>query len=424
MRKLIATSTMLVLGSTGSVVLAPPGTAADAGTTARTQPTAFALQTSGFGTRVRGGQVPAGSDDTAYTVIACTNKAGLTRQNHVAEETLPGVGKASEITTKVWTTQSRKGVVTSRSRNSVARVVLADSPLGSLSIDGLRSVSKAWHDSSGFHSSTKTSIGSITLTPAAGDPQQLDLPTPDQPLEVPGLATISLGKSHKSAGSGGAKATAEVLRIDVTASGSRARIGHTYAEIDGGVKSGIFGGFASGLRANAADSNITTGRTPYQPMPCQGTGGETEVSSTAAVDLGGQIVVGAVESRQRAEQTRKRAGGFEQGRVASIDIGDGALVVKGIVGRVNVHRTGDHLHKLVRNIKGTTIGSITADGEPQTFPDTGVLEIPGVARLESSIKHKIKGGMAVTALRITLLDGTGATINLGQAKLFVKPSGR
>lgn len=424
MRRLIASTTMLALAASGVALGATGSSAAGTSSKGQLQPTAFALQTSGFGTRVRGGQVPAGSDSSAYTVIACTNNAGITRHNHVAEETLPGVGTASEVATKVWTTQTDSGVVMSRSRNSIARVVVADNPLGTLSLDALKSVSKVWHDGDGFHADTETSIGKIVLTPAAGEPQELPLPTPDQPLEVPGLATITVGNPHEKAGADGAKASAEVLRIDVVASGSRARVGHTVAEMDGGIKSGIFGGFGSALRANAADANITTGRTPYQPMPCQGTDGKTETRNTAGLNLGDQIVVGAVESSHNAEQTMKSAGGFQQAKVARIDIGDGALVVNGIVGRVNVHRKGDHLGKLVRNIKGTTIGSITADGEPQTFPDTGVLEIPGVARLEPSIKNKIKGGIAVTALRITLLDGSGAVINLGQAKLFIKKSGR
>jgi hypothetical protein len=328
------------------------------------------------------------------------------------------------VATKVWTTQTKDGTVMSRSRNSVGRIVLADNPLGTLSIDALRSLSKVWHDADGFHAATETSIGKIVFAPAVGDPQVLDLPTPGQPVEVPGVATLSVGKAKKSATADGARAKAEVLRINATASQSRVRVGHTLAQMDGGIKSGIFSGFGAALQADAADSNIKTGRTPFQPMDCQGTGGETEVRDTAGLNLGDQIVVGAVEARQSAEQTMRRASGFEESRVAEINIGDGALVVKGIVGRVNVKRSGENLAKLVRNIKGTTIGSITANGEPQTFPDTEPLVIDGVASIERNITKKIRGGMTVTALRITLLDGSGAVIDLGLAKFRVQKSGR
>lgn len=78
---------------------------------------------------------------------------------------------------------------------------------------------------------------------------------------------------------------------------------------------------------------------------------------------------------------------------------------------------------MIRSIDGTTIGTIIANGEPQTFPDTDVLEIPGVARLERNIVKKTPNGMSVISLRITLLDGTGAVLNLGLARLEILDSG-
>ena len=70
------------------------------------------------------------------------------------------------------------------------------------------------------------------------------------------------------------------------------------------------------------------------------------------------------------------------------------------------------------------IGTITANGQEQTFPDSDVIEIPGVARLERNIVKKIKNGLSVTALRITLLDGSGAVANLGEGKFYVKRADR
>jgi hypothetical protein len=77
-----------------------------------TKSTSFALKASGYGTKVKGGQIPAGSSTTGYQVIGCTNKAGESRTNNVAEATVPGLGQASGIKTQLWTT-SRNGVVAS-----------------------------------------------------------------------------------------------------------------------------------------------------------------------------------------------------------------------------------------------------------------------------------------------------------------------
>lgn len=88
-----------------------------------------------------------------------------------------------------------------------------------------------------------------------------------------------------------------------------------------------------------------------------------------------------------------------------------------MAGRANVNWVkGEPLHK---NIKGSHILSISSNGSPQTIPSSGVLEIPGVAKLEQNVVTTTKRGISVTALRITVLGGTqvGSVINLGHAKV-------
>ena len=72
----------------------------------------------------------------------------------------------------------------------------------------------------------------------------------------------------------------------------------------------------------------------------------------------------------------------------------------------------------------TNIGTITANGQEYTFPDSDPLVIDGVAKLERNIVKNIKNGISVTALRITLLDGSGAVANLGEGKFYVKRADR
>lgn len=426
MRKLIASSMMLALTAGGTLVATPAGSATAATASPKKVPTPFALRTNGFGSRVRGGQVPAGSSSTAWQNIGCTNNAGVVRENHEAQENLPGIGTASEIATKVWTIH-KHGKVMSRSRSTIARITLADSPLGSLQINGIKSVSKTWHDARGFHAANHSRIGSITLTPAGGQPQDQGLPTPNQPIDIPGLVTIYLGSPTRSASAHSARAANDALRIVSAATGTRARVAHSFAQINDGIVHGIFAGYASGSRINAADGTVTSGRTPYAPMPCQGTAGKVRTKHLAGSNLGGQVVVGAENTAQMAKQNDRRAVGYEEGSVASVDIGGGQLHVDGIVGRVHVLRKGSRFNKVVANIKGTTIGSITANGQEQSFdPGQKTLEIPGIAKLERKVKHKVRGGLEVTALRITLLDANGqvkSVINLGQAKMAIHKSG-
>jgi hypothetical protein len=50
-----------------------------------------------------------------------------------------------------------------------------------------------------------------------------------------------------------------------------------------------------------------------------------------------------------------------------------------------------------------------------------VLEIPGIAKLERGVVTRTHNSISVIGLRITLLDGSGAVVNLAEAKLRIRP---
>ena len=88
--------------------------------------TSFAFQSSGFGSRINGGQIPAGSSTTSYQHIGCTNLAGRDKTNDVADATVPGLGTLSGVRTRTWTTM-RHGVAAAHSTHSIADLTLASS---------------------------------------------------------------------------------------------------------------------------------------------------------------------------------------------------------------------------------------------------------------------------------------------------------
>jgi hypothetical protein len=418
LRRFLTGCTTLALATAGAVLASPFGSTA-AAPSAKPQATAFALAGSGFGTRFTGAQIPAGSELTAFDAIGCTNKAGLTHENHEAQVTVPGLGTLSDVATTVWT-QRGPGAVSSYSRHTIGNLALADSPLGSLELNAITSQSRAFHDTRGFHSTTSTNVGSISFTPTGGDPQTFAAPAPGQPVEIPGVATITVGSSATTHSATTARARANALMIDLAATGSKAQVGHTSAQISSGIKSGIFGGWSSGTRISGLDDVVTSGPTPLSIMPCQGTAGLLRANGIAHGNPDDNVVVDGQASRQLASQTSTKATGFERGSVAKANLGHGQLVISDIIGKANVTRTAKGV---TRNANGTTVGTILFNGEPQTFPDTGILEIPGVAKLERKIVKRSPTGISVTALRITLLDGSGAVISLGQAKLSIHGSG-
>ena len=425
MRRLTSTTLALVAVGTlsGTLLAAGPstGAAADRSTDQRTSAkphyVPFALKASGFGSKAVGGEAPADSGGTAFMAVGCATRAGIYKENHEADSTVPGVGKASDVKTELWTSD-KNGVVSSYAQNTTNKLVIAQSGMGSIQIKAITALARSFHDAKGFHAQTTTSVGKIQFVPPGGGaPQELDIPTPGNPIEIPGLATITLGKGKKHVDADGAQAQANALIIHKTASGSKATVGQAKAQVLDGVKHGTFHGYSAGTSSLSADGNISNGRTPLSLMPCQSTYGKVFTKKIEHSDLGGSVLATGLQSQQWSEQRAGKSVAWERGSVTHLTLGGDQLDVDGIIGKVNVVRAGT---KVTTDIKGSTVGTITANGEEQEFPDTGILEIPGVAKLERFVTEKSKNGISVIALRITLLDGSGSIINLGQAKMAIR----
>ena len=58
------------------------------------------------------------------------------------------------------------------------------------------------------------------------------------------------------------------------------------------------------------------------------------------------------------------------------------------------------------------------NGTEYSFPELDGLSIPGLVEIETGVVKKFKSGIEVIAVRLTLLDGTGAVVDLGHAKLL------
>ncbi len=48
---------------------------------------------------------------------------------------------------------------------------------------------------------------------------------------------------------------------------------------------------------------------------------------------------------------------------------------------------------------------------------SGALEVPGVTALDRGMTERVRDGIHVAGLRITLLEGTGAVVDLGQLRI-------
>jgi hypothetical protein len=310
--------------------------------------------------------------------------------------------------------------VASYSSHDIGRITLAQSAIGSLSIRAISASSKVWHDGGGYHAATDVSVGRITLDGPTGPVLDLPIPKPGAPVSIPGLLTISIGKEKQATGPAGGMAKAEGLVIQIIPTNTKIQVAHTAAQISEGIKRGLFYGKANATQVRALADIVKSGPQPLLVMPCLGTQGDTRQKALAAVDLAGLLSVSAASSEVMGQQTGQEASGYTQSTVASVNLGNGALVITGIVGRANVARSKGHVSV---NSNGTTVGSITLNGQPFSLDGLSGLEIPGLARIDTNVVTKDRAGIDVVAVRITLLNGTGAVIDLGHAQLNIAPSG-
>ena len=414
---LAAATAMTLVGSGLGVAGAASASRPDAPEDPNATP--FAMKGWGFGTRVQGGQVPVDSGASAHQIVACTNKVGKDRTNEVADVVLPSLGTVSGVKTQVRTVRdgATVGVV---STNTIGKITLSDSPLGTLVLNAVSTTAYAYNDGNAFGATTDTDLAKLQFLPPIGPPLNLDLPSPGQPVEIPGFAKVTFAHSWKPKTDNGARAFANGLKVRLLATNTTVRVAHAAAVIGSDVRHGIFTGESYALDGSALANVVQLGKNALLKMPCSVTAGVTKTRGLAGVDLAGQIVVGAARSDQMADQDARKAWGYERSEVASVNLGNGALVIDGIVGQVNVTRTGPQPKDLARDATGTSVGSITVNGQAQELPLDPPIEIPGLAKIEPKVVTKVPNGLKVTALRITLLDGTGAVLELGNARLQVR----
>lgn len=391
-----------------------PSTTASAASDA----TPYVLGGGGYGTRVTAGST-IDSGQTALTGIGCNNKVNRRAQASAAAADVPGLAGAKGLET-VTRTFRENGQVGSETVNRIARLTIADLGVGTLAINGLESRAKAYRDASGYHAQTDFTLADLTLDPAVGPDVNLPIPAPGQPVTVPGLARISVGSESENASSAGANAILEALKIEVLPAGVTVTAGRASASISPGVVAGTFAGNAVGAEAVAVGGGVNLGRTPFLPMPCVGTAGKRESRSVADLDLARQVALRGLNTERLARQSGTRAYGYTAGRVARVELAGGRLVIDGLVGRANVDLNDGTLTK---STIGTKVGTVTLDGERLELPARRSLEIPGIASLTPRVITQQPRGIKVVALRVELLDGSGAVLELGRAELRVFDSG-
>lgn len=414
---------LCVAATAGTIMLAtnlPTATAqpASAAPAAKTTPTKYMVSSLGYASRVVGGDLPTNSGKTAFQVISCTNLAGIDRTNTKADLALPGGINLSGLKTRTWTTK-RGATVSSYSRHSIAKVVVADTAVGSLFIEAVTSTSRAWHNAAGYHSSAVSNVGDLVFDPIAGPPIQVALPLPGKTITIAGIVRLSLGAGTERAGATGASAELDAIKLSVIPTQTTVYLAHSRAAIDGRLPKALYRGSAFGIKADVAEGVLTSQREPNVITPCRGSNGVVRANADVEVDVTTGVRATVLDATTRSGLNAKGQPFVKNtAKVARVALGHG-LVVSAIEARAAITKVGA---RYVKSAQGTTLARIVLNGQRLVLPKTGVLRLPGIARIESNIVHRARTSIAVTALRVTLLDGRLATVDIGFAKAGLIPT--
>ena len=391
--------------------------------------TAFGMAGGGYGTRIEGGSLPASSGRTAHKVIGCTNEAGLVRQNTLAGVTILGLGEVGAIKTVNRTRKFKSGRVASITQQKIAGITLMNNAFGKLELGAISTRAEAYHDpKTGFGTNISTNLLSLWFTPTGGKRTGFDVPLPGRPVNIPGLGRISLGNQESKVNKSRAIARADALEIYIAPTKTRVRVAHSSAKIFDDIKTGLFRGRAGVLDAKLLAGLINVGRTQNIVMPCSGTNGKVKQDSVVDIDVPGVLSVSVGGSRQMGTQNARRAWGYEESSLARVALGGDMLVIDGVKASVKASRLHKQKPKSRTTVdtSGTTVGSITFNGEKMSVPqDIPALEIPGLPLL--SVKFNVvergKWGAKAIAVQLSVLDVDselyGAKLNLGVATLKI-----
>jgi len=346
--------------------------------------------------------------------------AGLNRVNEQASVPLGGVLTANGLRSRVFTVEVGDKV-SSWSTHRIAGVTLVDvAGIGTLSLKAISSISHAYHDGTGFHATAVGSLGSITLT-FLGIPVNIPVPPPGQSVTIPGLAEISIGAGTVKETAKGASGSINAVTVHFLPTDTTVVLGHANSRIGSNVRSALFTGNSIGAKATLAGGAVQLGKTPFLVMPCRGTGAHVKTRDVAGADLGALGSIGALSTSEYAKKTVNKANSWNEADVADVSLLGGSLLVHGVTGRANASYVKGG--SVVTDSTGTTVVSVTFNGQVINLPPQGTINIPGVADLTTDIEHQYPNGLSVIALRIELLGGSGATIDLGSVRTFIHPSG-
>jgi hypothetical protein len=415
-RRLLSITLVVAAGASGLVTVFP----AHAEGAGRGRPTHFAMTAAAdVGHVLQFQTAPPPTNGTVGARVVCANRTRQRDEAAAASVDMLGVS-IHDVRSVAWTSRTG-GKTVSSSRATIGSVDIVDPSIGTVTVSGIVSLSQAWHGRHGFHQASHPSVTSIVLHPLSGDDVTYPVPEPGHSVTIEdtirvGVGRIEGGRTEHSAWSDVDAVTVLPLNGPFT----KFKLAHSQARLQGGVGEQIYGGIALPVLGHDANGPLDSARDSVETVPCVGSGGA----------LSGGTGIGRTLSDT---VTARRVGGYQRsgpdsgGRPTVVVISeirkvtiDGGIEIWGIRGRAASIRSRDG-YRLSSH--GTVVRRVLFNGERVRLLGRDSVNVGGIAVLEPRIVKRSKGTIELTALRVTMLDGSGQVFDLGFARATLRPSG-
>ncbi|MFC7489766.1 MULTISPECIES: choice-of-anchor P family protein [unclassified Knoellia] len=394
-----ALAAVAVAGPPASAVT--PASAATSTRAAAAEGTKIGFQSSAFGTYVTALDATIRSGPTSSASITCTTVTGLTRTNTVATATLPGVGQAGGVNTKVTTSISGE----TRSTTSTSTVTGVNLLNGAVVAEAI-AVSATASSTGGV----ATTSGSTTLTglKVGGTSVAVDVaPNSRIALNVGGqrVGTVILNHQVRSTANGINNISVRGIYITLFATNPFGLPASTAIYI-GGVNAAVTtprvafsGGSGWGLSASALNGTAVVGRQPHVGVPCFG---GTARGSLATITRDPLVSTGNTQVTTFSAGTSTTATSKVVSSVAQPSILGGLITADAIVAEAQTTRTatgfiGTADRSKFVNLQVAGLPLITSDVRPNT-----TINLPGLGSVTFRKVTRTPTGIQVVMLEITL----------------------
>jgi hypothetical protein len=415
-RRVLSITLVIAAGSSGLAAVLP----AQAEGGSRGRPTHFAMTAAADVGRVLQFQTqPPPTSGAVGARVVCANRTGQRDEAAAADVDMLGVS-IHDARSVAWTSRTG-GKTVSSSRATIGSVDIVDPSIGTVTLSGIVSLSQAWHGRHGFHQSSHPTLASIVLHPRSGDDVTYPVPEPGHSVTIEDTIRVGVGRVEGGRTEHSAWAQVDAVTIRPLSGAFRKfKLAHSQARLQGGVGEQIYGGIALPGLGHDASGLLDSARDSVETVPCVGSGGGLSGGTGIASTLSDTVTARRVGAYQRSgldSGGRPRVVVISEIRKVTID---GGIEIWGIHGRAASSRSRDGY---VLSRHGSVVRRVLFNGERVRLLGRDSVKVGDIAVLEPLVVKKSKGSIEVTALRVTMLDGSGQVFDLGFARATLRPSG-